>query len=58
MKKINFWLFAAILLAVIIDPEESDPFWILFAWCNLGAAICCKVSMMNDEKETKDENAE
>lgn len=49
MKKIDIWLFASLVLALLIDPDETDLFWVGLAWANLLFAIVSK-SMTNENE--------
>ena len=42
MKKVNVWLIVAVLLAVVVNPDESKPYWLFVLWGNVVFALVCK----------------
>ena len=56
MKKINIWLFASILLAVVVNPDESEPYWLFVLWGNVVFAIVCKGIIYANENEKHHEH--
>ena len=55
MKKINVWLIVATLLAVVVNPDESEPFWLFFFFFNAVMALVCKGIIYSNENEKRHE---
>ena len=53
MKKINAWLIVATLLAVVVNPDESEPFWLFVLWGNVVMALVCKGIIYSNENEKR-----
>lgn len=53
MKKIDIWLVVAILLAVIVNPDESTPYWLFVLWGNVVFAIVCKAIISGNGTKDK-----
>ena len=55
MKKVNVWLIVATLLAVVVNPDESEPFWLFVLWGNVVFALVCKGIIYANENEKRHE---
>lgn len=53
MKKIDIWLIASLVVALVIDPDKTDLFWVGLAWANLLFAIVSKSICNEKEHGTK-----
>lgn len=50
MKKINIWIITAVLLAVVVNPDESNLFGVLTLWGNVVAALCTKGILYSNQQ--------
>lgn len=56
MKKVNVWLIVAVLLAVVVNPDESHPYWLFVLWGNVVFALVCKSIIYANRNANKDAN--
>ena len=51
MKKTDVWLIVALLLAVVVNPDESEPYWLIVLWGHVVFVLVCKAIIAANEKE-------
>lgn len=57
MKKVDVWIIVAVILAIVVNPDESDLWGILVLWGNVIAALCAKAIMLDNENEKNNDKS-
>ncbi len=51
MNKVDIWIIVAVIMAIVVNPDESDLYGIMLIWGNVIAAICTKAIMLGNESD-------